>query len=98
MILEQAVLDVVPGQEAQFEQAFGQAKPVIAAADGFCSLRLSHCLEQENRYLLLVEWETLEDHLVGFRESEAFVEWRRLLQHFYDAAPTVLHYSEVASA
>ena len=67
-ILEHAVLDVVPGQELEFERAFAEARKIIAAADGFRSLRLARCLERPNRYLLLVEWESLEDHVEGFRE------------------------------
>jgi heme-degrading monooxygenase HmoA len=96
MILEHAVLDVRPGQESAFEEAFGRAKEIIGASAGFGSLRLGRCLEQPGRYLLLVEWETLEDHTEGFRGSDAFEEWRGLLHHFYDPFPTVEHY-EVAA-
>jgi len=94
MILEHAVLEVVPGQEAAFEEAFGTAKTLISAAAGFRSLRLSRCVEEPNRYLLLVEWEQLEDHTIGFRSSAAYQEWRGLLHHFYDPFPTVTHYED----
>lgn len=92
MVLEHAVLPVVPGQEDAFEQAFEDAKKIIAKSKGFRSLKLSRCLEEKSRYLLLVEWESLEDHLEGFRGSPLFEEWRRLLHHFYDPSPTVEHY------
>lgn len=94
MILEHAVIEVIPGREASFEEAFLAAKRVIAGAAGFVSLRLSRCVEQPSRYLLLVEWETLEHHTEGFRDSAAYQEWRRLLHHFYDPFPTVDHYVE----
>lgn len=94
MVLEHAALDVVPGQELAFEKAFATAKDVISAAAGFRSLRLSRCLEEPNRYLLLVEWERLEDHTEGFRGSAAYQEWRSLLHHFYDPPPRVAHYTE----
>jgi heme-degrading monooxygenase HmoA len=94
MILEHAVLEVVPGQEAAFEEAFATAKTLISAAAGFLSLRLSRCIEEPNRYLLLVEWEQLEDHTIGFRGSTAYQEWRSLLHHFYDPFPTVNHYED----
>ena len=67
MILEMAVLNVVPGQEADFEAAFGRAKRLIAPMKGFGSLQLQRCVEHRSRYLLLVQWEALEDHTVGFR-------------------------------
>lgn len=98
MILEHAVLDVIPGREDAFEEAFATARSIIAAARGFRSLRLERCVEHPSRYLLLVGWETLEDHTDGFRGSDAYQEWRRLLHHFYDPFPTVEHYRTVASA
>jgi heme-degrading monooxygenase HmoA len=98
MILEHAVLQVIPGREQAFEADFAQAKSIIAASPGFRSLRLERCLETESRYLLLVEWETLEDHTEGFRKGSSFEEWRSLLHHYYDPFPTVEHYEVVATA
>jgi len=98
MIVEHALLDVRPEQQAAFEEAFSNAKLIISAASGFRSLRLSRGIEQPSRYLLLVEWETLEDHTEGFRGSDAYQEWRRLLHHFYDPFPVVEHYDPVDGA
>jgi heme-degrading monooxygenase HmoA len=95
MILEHAVLDVVPGQEERFEGAFREAQAIISSSPGFRSLRLERCVEQPSRYLLLVEWERLEDHTEGFRGSAAYERWRALLHHFYDPFPTVEHYEQV---
>jgi heme-degrading monooxygenase HmoA len=89
MILEVAILDVRPGQETAFEQAFAQASPLIAAMSGYIRHELQHCLEVQNRYLLLVQWQTLEDHTIGFRGSPEYQEWKRLLHHFYEPFPTV---------
>jgi heme-degrading monooxygenase HmoA len=96
MVLEHAVLDVIPGQEAAFEEAFLTAKAIISVASGFRSLRLSRCLENRSRYLLLVEWDRLQDHTDGFRGSAAYQEWRALLHRFYSPFPTVEHYEETA--
>ena len=95
MILEAAFLDIKPGQQAAFEAAFKQAAPIIASMPGYISHELQHCIEVENRYLLLVRWETLADHTVGFRESDDYQEWKRLLHHFYDPFPTVEHFERV---
>ncbi len=97
MITEHVVLDVVPGQEPEFEEAFTLAKGLISASPGFLSLRLSRCLEEPNLYLMLVEWNTLEDHLEGFRQSPAFTEWRELLTPFYRPGPVVQHFNQVDS-
>lgn len=94
MILEHALLHVRPGHTAEFESAFGDAKQIISAARGFRRLRLSRCIERPDTYLLLVEWDTLDDHVEGFRTSAAYQEWRRLLHHFYDPFPTVDHFED----
>jgi heme-degrading monooxygenase HmoA len=93
--LESAVLDVKPGQEADFEAAFAEAKAIIASMRGFNGLELQRCVESRSRYLLLVRWATLEDHTVGFRGSPEYLKWKALLHHFYDPFPTVEHYEGV---
>ena len=97
MILEVARLDVVPTQEALFEAAMRQALPLIQATPGFVELTLRRCIETPNRYLLTVSWQSLEDHTVGFRESDRYAQWRALLHHFYDPFPVVEHYSDALS-
>ena len=92
MILEVAVLDVKPGQQADFETAFGKAQAIIASMAGYQSHQLQRCIENPDRYVLLVNWDTLEDHTRGFRESPEYQQWRSLLHHFYDPFPTVEHY------
>ena len=70
------------------------ARPLIEASAGFGKLELRRCVETPNRYLLLVDWQTLEDHTIGFRQSGRYQEWRKILHHFYDPFPTVEHYGE----
>ena len=94
-ILEHAMLEVRPGQEQAFEAAFAKAQNIISASPGYLSHRLEHCIEHPSRYLLLVEWENIEAHTVGFRGSAEYQEWKALLHHFYDPFPTVLHFRTV---
>jgi len=96
VITEQAVLDVRPGRESEFETAFAEAKAIIASMPGFESLQLHRCIEKPGRYLLLVRWERLEDHTEGFRRSPRYQEWRQLLHRFYDPLPTVEHFTLIA--
>ena len=95
MVLEHAVLQVMSGREAEFEDSFRDAAGIISSMPGFRSLRLERCLEDQSRYLLLVEWNRLEDHTEGFRKSAEYDEWKALLHHFYDPFPTVEHYQQV---
>lgn len=92
MILEVAILDVKSGETAEFEQSFATAQAIISAIPGYVSHQLQKCIEVECRYLLLVQWQSLEAHTVGFRESASYQEWKRLLHRFYDPFPAVEHY------
>ena len=98
MILEVAVLNVRPGAEPAFEAAFEQASPIISSMPGFICHQLQRCIEVPNRYILLVNWQSLEAHTIGFRGSPAYQTWKRLLHHFYDPFPTVEHYQSVCSS
>lgn len=95
MILEAAYLSVIPGQEAAFEAAFRQASSIIQASPGYVSHELQRCVETPERYLLLVRWQTLENHTVDFRGSAPYQEWKRLLHHFYDPFPVVEHFEAI---
>ena len=95
MILEVAHLDVIPSQTTEFESAFATAQQIISAMPGYISHELQRCLERPNHYVLLVRWQTLEDHTEGFRGSAQYQDWKRLLHHFYDPFPTVEHYESV---
>lgn len=95
MVLEHALITVRPGTASQFEAALSRASRIIAASPGFISLTLDRGVESPDRYLLLVEWETLEDHVTHFRESPAFLEWRALIGPFFESPPEVDHFVAV---
>ncbi|ANW26925.1 MULTISPECIES: antibiotic biosynthesis monooxygenase family protein [Vibrio] len=95
MILEVAILDVKPDMEKEFEQNFAKAQAIISSMKGYVSHQLQRCMENPGRYILLVNWQTLEDHEIGFRQSAEYQEWKALLHHFYDPFPTVEHYESV---
>ncbi len=98
MITEHALLPVVPGREDEFLAAMDAAKGLIAASPGFVGLRVQRCVERPSCFLLLVEWERLEDHTEGFRGSPAYERWRAALHHFYDPFPVVEHFETVVTA
>jgi len=98
MITEHALLPVLSGQEEDFEAAFDRARLIIASMPGFASLSLSRSIETPNTYLLLVQWDSLEDHTVGFRGSPQYQQWRETLHKFYQPFPLVEHYEPVNSA
>jgi heme-degrading monooxygenase HmoA len=95
MILETAILCVKPGFSASFEADFATAGRYISSIEGYLGHSLHKCLEQSDQYLLLVQWRELEDHTVGFRESAAYLSWKKLLHHYYEPFPTVEHYVQV---
>jgi len=90
------VLPVRPGREAEFEAAFAEASTLIASIEGYLSHELHRGIEQPSHYLLLVTWEPLAGHTVGFHESPQYEQWSAALHHFYDPFPQVEHYERIA--
>ncbi len=96
MILEVAILNIKAGLNTEFEAAFQTASEIITTMSGYISHELQRCIEVDNRYILLVRWQTLEDHTIGFRQSSEYQQWRSLLHHFYDPFPIVEHYEIIS--
>ena len=96
MVLEVAILDVKPGKSERFEAAFLQAQKIVAASPGYLRHELQRSADRDNRYLLLVWWDSVESHTVKFRGSSDYQEWKRLLHHFYDPFPHVEHFIPIA--
>lgn len=92
MIIEQALLQVKPGQSDQFAIAMHQAQPLIAAQPGFQSIEVRPSKDVADQFLLLVTWDNVESHRDGFRKSPEYEKWRRLLHDFYDPMPTVSYF------
>ena len=93
MILEVADIRVLAGKEAEFEQAILRGlEQVISKAPGAKSWKVEKGIESPNRFLLMIEWETLEHHTVGFRQSPAFQEWRGIVGPFFAQPPVVEHF------
>ncbi len=82
--------------EVEFEVAFKKAQNIISSQKGYVFHQLQKCIEKDNRYILLVNWEKLEDHTQGFRGSKEYEEWKKLLHHFYEPFPQVEHYQLIS--
>ena len=95
MILEAAILYVETIKQKDFEKDFAFAGQYISSIKGYIRHSLQKCIEQDNKYILLVEWETIENHIIGFRESEVYVKWKELLHHYYCPFPVVEHYQTI---
>jgi len=97
MILEVAILNIIPGKENAFEADFKQAQNIIMSSAGYISHELQHCIEDNSRYILLVRWTSLEDHTEGFRKSKEYQKWKSMLHHYYKPFPNVEHYEMIFS-
>ncbi len=95
MILELATVDIKQGTNEAFEADLEKAQAVICQSKGYIGHQFHKCIEQHNRYILLIRWETLEDHIQGFRESELFKEWRALIGPYFETTPFVQHFTPI---
>ena len=94
MILEIADIRIKPGTQTQFETAIEQGvKNVISKAKGFKGYKINKVVESPERYVLMIFWQTLENHTVDFRESPAFQEWRALVGPYFAVPPAVEHFT-----
>jgi heme-degrading monooxygenase HmoA len=99
MILEVADIRIQPGAQAEFDAAIARGlETVIAKAHGYRGHRVVKGIESPERYLLMIEWDTVEDHTVGFRGSPAFQEWRAIVGPFFAAPPQVEHFAPVTAS
>jgi len=98
MIYEHATITITAGREAEFERAFAAgAPPLFEQAEGCHGIELRRCIEEPTRYCLMVGWDSVEDHMVDFRESPLFAQWRAIVSEYLAAAPTLEHYSTLVS-
>ena len=96
MILELADIRIQPGQQAAFEAAIARGiATVVSQAKGFRSARVLHGIENPERYVLQIEWDSLEDHTEGFRQSPLFAQWRAIVGPFFASPPAVEHFTRV---
>jgi heme-degrading monooxygenase HmoA len=99
MVLEIADIRIKPGQHAAFEEAIHRGLTTVASqAKGFRSYKVHRGIESADRYVLQIEWETLEDHTVGFREGPLFAQWRAIVGPFFAGPPTVEHFHQLTNS
>ncbi|WP_127501423.1 antibiotic biosynthesis monooxygenase family protein [Actinoplanes solisilvae] len=95
MVLEVALIDVTPGAEEEFAAAYKIAYPILAGTPGCRSVRMTRGVESASRFVLLVEWDSVEAHLENFRNSERFPQWRGWIGQFFATPPVVEHFLDV---
>ncbi len=95
MILELATILVKEGSAKEFTLALSKAEKVLKQAQGYISHEFKQCIEEENKFILMIKWETLEAHTKGFRESELFQQWRTIIGSYFESTPNVVHYNNI---
>ena len=95
MVLEVALIDVIPGQEDAFAAAYQQGRPILAGTPGCRSVRMTRGIESPARFVLLVEWDSVDDHTGNFRNTDRFTRWRELIGPHFANPPLVEHYLDI---
>ena len=99
MILEVADIRIQPGQQTKFDEAIRRGvETVISKAKGFRGYKVNKGIESSDRYLLMIFWDTLENHTVDFRQSAAFTQWREIVGPFFAQPPQVEHFTLLAKS
>ena len=95
MVLEIARFSIIPGREGDFAVAYAQGRELLLATPGCRTIRMTRGIESPSAFVLMVEWDSLDDHEVGFRQSERFPAWRALIGPFFADPPVVEHYADI---
>ena len=95
MVLEVALIDVIPGREDEFVAAYGKARETLATTPGLQSVRMTQGVESPSRFVLLVEWDSVDAHENNFRATERFAIWRGLIWPYFAQPPHVEHFADV---
>jgi heme-degrading monooxygenase HmoA len=95
MVLEVAEIEVKPGEETAFTAAYRSARQLVASSPGLRSMRMTQGVESPTRFVLLIEWDSIEAHEQGFRETDRFPKWREAIGPFFAGPPRVEHYVDV---
>lgn len=95
MVLEIATLDILEGSEESLKEVFNAAKLVVAQSKGFIKIDIFQCIETSTKFNVFIYWETLEDHIIGFRQSVLFIEWRAILSPYFQNSPVAEHFNLV---
>lgn len=95
MVLEVALIDVLPGQEDAFAVSYGLGYPILAGTPGCRSIRMTRGIESPSRFVLLVEWDDVEAHEKNFRGTERYAQWRGSIGGYFAQPPVVEHFTDV---
>jgi heme-degrading monooxygenase HmoA len=95
MVLEVALIDVLPGREDEFAAAYAKAREILAGTLGCQAVRMTRGIESPHRFVLLVEWDSVDAHIENFRATERFTAWRGLIGPYFDGAPRVEHFADL---
>tara|TARA_R110002051_G_scaffold127873_2_gene201503 strand:+ start:7661 stop:7948 length:288 start_codon:yes stop_codon:yes gene_type:complete len=95
MITEVTTITIKENKNSEFEKSFKKVGLVLAKAEGYVSYELQKCIENKNQYLVLIKWETLENHTIKFYQSSLFAELSSLIGSFFEESPYVHHYKLV---
>ena len=99
MILELADIHIPPGKQAEFDAAIQRGvETVISRALGFRGYKVNKGVESPERYILMIYWDTLENHTVDFRGGPLFPQWRAIVGPFFAVPPTVEHFTLVVKS
>ncbi|MCW2641778.1 MAG: Antibiotic biosynthesis monooxygenase [Dactylosporangium sp.] len=96
MVIEVALIDVQEGREDEFAAAYAKAKPLVATTPGCRSVRMTRGVETPTRFVLLIEWDSVEAHIDNFRATDRFTQWRGLIGPYFDGAPRVEHFTDLS--
>src|SRR6476659_53836 len=93
MVVEYIRYTIPADRAAAFEDAYARAGAILTADDHCLGHEIARGVENPERYVVRIEWDSVEGHEQGFRKSAAFGEFFALVKPFFEAIEEMTHYS-----
>jgi quinol monooxygenase YgiN len=93
MVVEYIRYRIPHERQEQFEAAYGKAAASLDASEHCLAYELSHGVEESERYILRIEWDSLDGHEQGFRRSPEFQSFFAAVRPFIDEIEEMRHYN-----
>jgi quinol monooxygenase YgiN len=76
--------NIAEDQKSNFEKAYIEAGKYLQASKYCLGYQVIHGNEEQNHYIVIINWTSKEEHLQGFRKSPELMPFFNLVKPFFN--------------
>ncbi|HEX2434030.1 MAG TPA: antibiotic biosynthesis monooxygenase [Gaiellaceae bacterium] len=97
MIVEYVRYKTDPSRNAEFDDAYRRAGELLDASPHCQRPEAARCVDEPEKQIVRIEWDSAEGHLQGFRQSADFKPFLAATQPFFMDIEEMTHYEVTAN-